>query len=58
MRYEAYALPSLTVDQESGLKRLAMCLEEDIDLSDITEITEWSGAREGCILRYRFLNNE
>lgn len=44
VRYEAKMLPTLTADQEESLKRLAMLSDDDIDLSDIPEITEWSGA--------------
>lgn len=57
VRYEANMLPTLTADQEASLKRLAMLSDDDIDLSDIAEITEWSGAVRGSVLSNDFVNN-
>ena len=50
-------LPTLTADQEASLKRLAMRSEDDIDLSDIPEITEWSSAIRGGLTSHDFVAN-
>ena len=47
IRYQLHEVPSLTAEQEASLKRLASCSEDDIDLSDISEITQWSDAIHG-----------
>ena len=38
---------SLTPELESELKDLAAMSDDDIDLSDIPEVTDWSGAVRG-----------
>ncbi|WP_350562791.1 hypothetical protein [Psychrobacter sp. CAL346-MNA-CIBAN-0220] len=43
-------LPSLSAEQEANLQRLAMLSDEDIDLSDMPEVTDWSGAIRGSVL--------
>jgi uncharacterized protein (DUF4415 family) len=43
-------LPSLSAAQEANLQRLAMLSDEDIDLSDMPEVTDWSGATRGSVL--------
>ena len=53
--YQANELPSLTAEQEASLKKLAMRSDEDIDLSDIPEITEWSGAIRGGLTSHNFV---
>ena len=47
IRYQLNEVPSLTAEQEASLKRLALRSEDDIDLSDIPEITQWSDAIHG-----------
>ena len=39
--YKANKLPSLSADQEANLKRLATLSDDDIDLSDMPEFTNW-----------------
>ncbi|WP_242465361.1 hypothetical protein [Psychrobacter sp. M9-54-1] len=48
--YKANELPSLSAEQEANLQRLAMLSDEDVDLSDIPEVTDWSGATRGGIV--------
>ena len=43
-------LPSLSAAQEANLQRLAMLSDEDIELSDMPEVTDWSGATRGSVL--------
>jgi len=42
--YKANELPSLSAEQEANLQRLAALSDDDINLSDIPEVTDWSGA--------------
>lgn len=44
-------MKNLTRKQAAELKRLASMREEDIDTSDIPEITDWSGAVVGRFYR-------
>lgn len=48
--YKANELPSLTAEQKENLKRVAALSDSDIDLSDIPEVTEWSGAIRGSLV--------
>ena len=48
--YKANELPSLSAEQEANLQRLAMLSGHDIDLSDMPEVTDWSGATRGSIV--------
>jgi len=48
--YKANELPSLSAEQEANLQRLAMLSDHDIDLSDMPEVTDWSGATRGSIV--------
>ena len=48
--YKANELPSLSAEQKANLQRLATLSDEDIDLSDILEVTDWSGATRGSIV--------
>ena len=47
---KANELPSLRAEQEANLQRLAMLSDDDIDLSDMPEVTDWSGATRGSIV--------
>lgn len=48
--YKANELPSLSAEQEANLQRLAMLSDHDIDLSDMPEVTDWSGATRGSVV--------
>lgn len=48
--YKANELPSLSAQQEANLQLLAMLSDYDIDLSDMLEVTDWSGASLGSVL--------
>lgn len=48
--YKANELPSLSAEQEANLQRLAVLSDHDIDLSDMPEVTDWSGATRGSIV--------
>lgn len=50
VKYKASDLPILTADQKDNLKRLAALADDNIDLSDIPEVTDWTGAVRGSIL--------
>ena len=52
--YKAVTLPSLSAEQEAKLQRLATLSDEDVDLSDIPEVTDWSGAIRGSVLSSDF----
>lgn len=45
--YSIDELPPLTQKQRDDLKQLTKRCDESIDLSDIPEITDWSGAVRG-----------
>ncbi|MGE6481716.1 hypothetical protein [Psychrobacter sp. MES7-P7E] len=48
--YKVNELPSLSAEQEANLQRLAMLSDDDIDLSDMPEVTDWSGATRGSVV--------
>ena len=48
--YKANELPSLSVEQEANLQRLAVLSDHDIDLSDMPEVTDWSSATRGSVV--------
>ena len=48
--YKANELPSLSAEQEANLQRLAVLSDDDIDLSDMPEVTDWSGATRGSVV--------
>ena len=41
----------LTAAQKADLARLAAMSDADIDLSDIPEVTDWSGAKRGLFYK-------
>ena len=47
--YQIDELPPLTAKQQADLEHLATLSDDDIDLSDIPEVTDWSGAIRGSI---------
>ena len=47
VKYSIDELPPLTQKQRDDLKQLTKRCDESIDLSDIPEVTEWSGAVRG-----------
>lgn len=47
--YHIDELPKLTAKQQIDLEHLATLSDDDIDLSDIPEVTDWSGAIRGGI---------
>ena len=47
--YHLDELPPLTAKQQADLDHLATLSDDDIDLSDIAEVTDWSGAIRGSI---------
>ena len=49
IKYNSNELPPLTPLQQEELARLAKLSDDDIDLSDIPEVTDWSGAQRGGI---------
>lgn len=49
VRYSINELPPLTKRQQDSLKQLATFSDDDIDLSDIPEVTGWSDAVRGGI---------
>lgn len=52
--YQIDELPDLTAKQRADLKHLAAISDDDIDLSDIPEVTDWSGAIRGSIKSQAF----
>lgn len=42
--YHIDELPPITANQQADLEHLATLSDDDIDLSDIPEVTDWSGA--------------
>jgi hypothetical protein len=48
--YQLDELPFLTAKQQADLEHLARFSDDDIDLSDIPEVTEWSGAIRGSVI--------
>lgn len=48
-KYSSDSLPPLTPLQQEELAQLANLSDDDIDLSDIPEVTDWSGAQRGGI---------
>lgn len=48
--YKAVTLPSLSAEQEANLQRLEMLSDDEIDLSDMLEVTDWSGTTCGSVL--------
>ena len=50
VKYKASDLPILTADQKDNLERLAALPDDSIDLSDIPEVTDWTGAVRGSVL--------
>ena len=48
--YKANELPPLSAEQEANLQRLAMLSDDDINLSDMPEVTDWSGATRSSIV--------
>ena len=48
--YKANELPSLSAEQEANLQRLGVISDHNIDLSDMPEVTDWSGATRGSIV--------
>lgn len=48
--YHTNELPKLTAKQQANLEHLATLSDDDIDLSDIPEISDWSGAVRGSIV--------
>lgn len=48
--YKANELPLLTAEQKENLKRVAALSDTDIDLSDIPEVANWSGAIRGSLV--------
>ena len=47
--YQIDDLPPLTAKQQADLEYLATLSDDNIDLSDITEVTDWSNAIRGSI---------
>lgn len=47
--YQIDELPPLTAKQQVDLEHLATLNDDDIDLSDIPEVTDWSGVSRGSI---------
>ena len=47
--YQIEELPPLTAKQQVDLEHLATLNDDDIDLSDIPEVTDWSGVSRGSI---------
>lgn len=47
--YQIDELPPLTAKQQVDLEHLATLNDDDIDLSDIPEVTDWSDAIRGSI---------
>ena len=50
-------LPPLTAKQQADSEHLATLSDDDIDLSDIPEVTDWSGAIRGSI-KFQALSTE
>ncbi|WP_339343562.1 hypothetical protein [uncultured Psychrobacter sp.] len=48
-KYNSNELPPLTPLQQEELARMAKLSDDNIDLSDIPEVTDWSGAQRGGI---------
>ena len=48
--YNENELPSLTAEQKANLQKLGMASDDDIDLSDIPEVTDWSNAIRGSLV--------
>lgn len=53
--YQIDELPPLTAKQQVDLEHLATLNDDDIDLSDIPEVTDWSGVSRGSINHKRSL---
>ena len=49
VRYQIDDLPPLTAKQQADLEYLATLSDDNIDLSDIPEVTGWSNAIRGSI---------
>ena len=49
VKYSLDELPPLTKKQRDDLKQLAKRCDQSIDLSDIPEVTDWSGAVRGSL---------
>ena len=47
--YKIDELPPLTAKQQADSEHLATLSDDDIDLSDIPEVTDWSGVSRGSI---------
>ena len=47
--YQIDDLPPLTAKQQADLEYLATLSDDNIDLSDIPEVTDWSNAIRGSI---------
>jgi len=47
--YQIDDLPPLTAKQQADLEHLATLSDDNIDLSDIPEVTDWSNAIRGSI---------
>ena len=58
VRYAINELPPLTKKQQENLKHLATLSDDDIDLSDIPEVTDWSDAVRGNIKTQNFVADE
>ncbi len=54
VRYSIDDLPPLTKKQQDSLKHLAALSDDDIDLSDIPEVSDWSDAVRGGISNQAF----
>lgn len=50
VRVSAADLTPLTNEQKESLQQLAKLKDEDIDLSDIPEIEDWSNAERGGLI--------
>lgn len=48
--YRIEELPRLTAKQQADLEHLATLSDDDIDLSDISEISDWSDATRGSVV--------
>lgn len=54
VRYSIDDLPPLTKKQQDSLKHLAALSDDDINLSDIPEVSDWSDAVRGGISNQSF----
>lgn len=48
--YRLEELPRLTAKKQADLEHLATLSDDDIDLSDISEISDWSDATRGSVV--------